>query len=216
VVVFDHVVRNPLLAERGEKGVRAPARTVHNDYTFKSAPRRVRDLLPEEADRLLKNRFAEINVWSAIRGPIESSPLALCDARSLSAEDIVPADLVYRDRAGETFGFLYNPEHRWYYFPRLERNEAILLKCYDSKDDGRARFTAHTSFDDPNSPPNAAPRESIEVRALVSGRSRQPIRPHQASIVHHKVKQTTLRARPQSHDDRVVEPPPLTRAHGGR
>jgi hypothetical protein len=69
----------------------------------------------------------------------------------------------------DTVGFLYNPKHRWYYFPRMERNEMILLKGYDSKDDGRARFTAHTSFDDPNSPPNAAPRESIEVRALVFG-----------------------------------------------
>jgi hypothetical protein len=167
VVIFDYIVRNPLLAERGEKGARSPAKFVHNDYTFKSAPRRVRDLLPEEADRLLKNRFAEINVWRAIRGPIESSPLALCDARSLGTEDIVPIDLVYRDRVGEIYGFLYNPKHRWYYFPRLERSEPILLKCYDSKDDGRARFTAHTSFDDPNSPPNAAPRESIEVRALV-------------------------------------------------
>src|SRR5271163_3122245 len=167
VVIFDHIVRNPLLADRGEKGVRSPAKFVHNDYTFKSAPQRVRDLLPEEADRLLKNRFAEINVWRAIRGPIESSPLALCDARSLGADDIVPTDLVYRERVGETLGFLYNPKHRWYYFPRLERNEAILLKCYDSKDDGRARFTAHTSFEDPSSAPNAAPRESIEVRALV-------------------------------------------------
>ena len=167
VVIFDHIVRNPVLAERGEKGARPPAKIVHNDYSLKSAPRRVRDHLPEEADRLLSNRFAEINVWRAIRGPIESSPLALCDSRSLSAEDIVPTDLVYRERVGETYGFLYNPKHRWYYFPRLERNEAILLKCYDSKDDGRARFTAHTSFDDPSGPPNAAPRESIEVRALV-------------------------------------------------
>ena len=167
VVVFDHIVRNPVLAERGEKGARPPAKIVHNDYSFKSAPRRVRDHLPEEADRLLRNRFAEINVWRAIRGPIESSPLALCDARSLSAEDIVPVDLVYRDRVGETLGFLHNPRHSWYYFPRMTRNEAILLKCYDSKDDGRARFTAHTSFEDPNSPPDAAPRESIEVRALV-------------------------------------------------
>jgi hypothetical protein len=167
VVVFDHIVRNPVLAERGEKGARGPAKFVHNDYSFKSAPRRVRDHLPEEADRLLMNRFAEINVWRAIRGPIESSPLALCDARSLGAEDIVPMDLVYRERVGEVFGFLYNPKHRWYYFPRMERNEAILLKCYDSNDDGRARFTAHTSFEDPNSPPSAAPRESIEVRALV-------------------------------------------------
>jgi hypothetical protein len=167
VVVFDHIVRNPVLAERGEKGARRPAKFVHNDYSFKSAPRRVRDHLPEEADRLLRNRFAEINVWRAIRGPIESSPLALCDARSLGAEDIVPVDLVYRERVGETLGFLYNPKHRWFYFPRMERNEAILLKCYDSRDDGRARFTAHTSFEDPNSPSNAAPRESIEVRALV-------------------------------------------------
>jgi hypothetical protein len=167
VVVFDHIVRNPVLAERGEKGARGPAKFVHNDYSFRSAPGRVRDHLPEEADRLLTNRFAEINVWRAIRGPIESSPLALCDARSLGAEDIVPMDLVYRERVGEIFGFLYNPKHRWYYFPRMERNEAILLKCYDSEDDGRARFTAHTSFEDPNSPSNAAPRESIEVRALV-------------------------------------------------
>jgi hypothetical protein len=167
VLIFDHIVRNPVLAERGEKGARPPAKIVHNDYSLKSAPRRVRDHLPEEADRLLTNRFAEINVWRAIRGPIESSPLALCDSRSLAAQDSVPTDLVYRDRVGEILGFIYNPQHRWYYFPRMERNEAILLKCYDSKDDGRARFTAHTSFEDPNSPPNAAPRESIEVRALV-------------------------------------------------
>jgi hypothetical protein len=167
VVVFDHIVRNPVLAERGEKGARSPATVVHNDYSSKSAPRRVRDLLPEEADRLLRRRFAEINVWRAIRGPIESSPLALCDARSLTPEDVVPMDLLYRERVGEILGFLHNPKHRWYYFPRMERNEAILLKCYDSMDDGRARFTAHTSFEDPNSPPNAPPRESIEVRALV-------------------------------------------------
>src|SRR5271156_5238841 len=167
VVVFDHIVRNPVLAERGEKGARSPAKFVHNDYSLKSAPRRVRDHLPEEAEHLLRNRFAEINVWRAIRGPIESSPLALCDARSLDLEDSVPMDLVYRERVGETLGFLFNPKQRWYYFPRMRRNEAILLKCYDSKDDGRARFTAHTSCEDPNSPPNAAPRESIEVRALV-------------------------------------------------
>jgi len=167
VVIFDHIVRNPVLAERGEKDARPPAKMVHNDYSLQSAPRRVRDHLPEEAERLLRNRFAEINVWRAIRGPIESSPLALCDARSLDAEEVVPIDLVYRERVGEILGFLYSPMHRWYYFPHMQANEAILLKCYDSKDDGRARFTAHTSFEDPNSPPNAAPRESIEVRALV-------------------------------------------------
>jgi hypothetical protein len=168
VVIFDHQVRNLVLAQRGEKNVREYGKAVHNDYTAKSGLRRVRDHLPsEEAEQRLQNRFAEINVWRPIRGPIESTPLALCDARSIQPKDFVPSDLVYRDKVGETYRFLYNPNHRWFYFPRLERNEVILLKCYDSKEDGRARFTAHSAFEDPTSAPDAAPRESIEVRALV-------------------------------------------------
>jgi hypothetical protein len=143
------------------------AKLVHNDYSAKSGPRRLRDHLPaEEADNRLRSRFAEINVWRPIRGPVESTPLALCDARSIDAQDFVRVDLVYRDKVGEGYFFAYNPNHRWFYFPRLE-NEVILLKCYDSKEDGRARFTAHSAFEDPTSPPDLAPRESIEVRALV-------------------------------------------------
>jgi hypothetical protein len=167
VLIFDYVVRCAPKSRQGEKGVREPARIVHNDYSFKSAPRRVRDHLPEEAEELLKHRFAEINVWRAIRGPIQESPLALCGARSIAPQDVVASDLVYPDRVGETYAFTYNPNHSWYYFPQLEPSEVILLKCYDSKEDGRARFTAHTAFNDPTSPPDAAPRESIEVRALV-------------------------------------------------
>ena len=166
-VIFDHVVRCTPKARQGEKGVREPARIVHNDYSFTSAPRRVRDHLPGEAEELLQHRFAEINVWRAIRGPLQESPLALCDARSIAPQDVVASDLVYPDRVGETYAFTYNPKHSWYYFPQLAPDEAILLKCYDSKDDGRARFAAHTAFNDPTSPPDAAPRESIEVRALV-------------------------------------------------
>ena len=168
VVVFDHQVRNLELAKRGEKNAREYGKTVHNDYTAKSGPRRVRDHLPPtEAEERLRNRFAEINVWRPIRGPIESTPLAVCDSSSIDPKDFVAADLVYRDKVGETYRFSYNPNHRWFYFPRLEKNEVILLKCYDSKEDGRARFTAHSAFEDPNSAPDAAPRESIEVRALV-------------------------------------------------
>ncbi len=168
VVIFDHQIRNLELAQRGEKNAREYGKIVHNDYTAKSGPRRVSDHLPAaEASELLKHHFAEINVWRPIRGPIESWPLAVCDARSIDPEDFVPSDLVYPDKVGETYRFTYNPNHRWYYFPRLERSEVILLKCYDSKEDGRARFTAHTAFEDPASPPDAAPRESIEVRALV-------------------------------------------------
>jgi hypothetical protein len=168
VVIFDHQVRCRPMAQRGERGAREYAKVVHNDYTANSGPRRVRDHLPPaEAEELLRHRFAEINVWRPIRGPVESSPLAVCDARSIAPVDFVPSDLVYPDKVGETYRFKHNPNHRWFYFPFLERSEAILLKCYDSKEDGRARFTAHTSFEDPTSLPNAAPRESIEVRALV-------------------------------------------------
>jgi hypothetical protein len=168
VIVFDYQVRNIQLAERGEKNAREYVWMVHNDYTAKSGRRRFLDHLPPaEAEERLRHRFAEVNVWRPIRGPIESTPLAVCDAQSLEPKDFVPTDFIYPDKVGEVYRFSYNPNHRWFYFPRLERNEVILLKCYDSRDDGRARFSAHSAFVDPTSPRDAAPRESIEVRALV-------------------------------------------------
>jgi len=168
VVVFDHQVRNIRLSKQGEKNAREYVWTVHNDYTAKSGPRRVLDHLPAtEAEQRFQHRFAEINVWRPIQGPIESTPLAVCDAQSIEPKDFVPADFIYRDKIGEVYRFTYNPNHRWFYFPRLERDEVILLKCFDSKEDGRARFSAHSAFDDPTTPSDAAPRESIEVRALV-------------------------------------------------
>ena len=167
VHVFDHNVRCRPMAKRGENGAREPVKFAHNDYTLKSGPQRVRDLLPGEADGLLKRRFAEINVWRPIRGPVEESPLAVCDATSMTQQDFVATDLKYRDRTGEVYSVAFNPNHRWFYFPHMQRDEALLLKCYDSADDGRARFTAHTGIDDPTSASDAAPRESIEVRTLV-------------------------------------------------
>jgi len=167
VHVFDHNVRCRPMAKRGENGAREPVKFAHNDYTLKSGPHRVRDLLPAEADGLLKHRFAEINVWRPIRGPVEESPLAVCDASSMTLQDFVATDLKYRDRTGEVYSVAFNPDHRWFYFPRMERDEALLLKCYDSAEDGRARFTAHTGIDDPTSAADAAPRESIEARTLV-------------------------------------------------
>jgi hypothetical protein len=165
--VFDHNVRCRPMAKRGENGAREPVKFAHNDYTLKSGPQRVRDLLPGEADELLKHRFAEINVWRPIRGPVEESPLAVCDAASMTLQDFVATDLKYRDRTGEVYSVVFSPDHRWFYFPRMERDEALLLKCYDSAEDGRARFSAHTGIDDPTSAPDAAARESIEARALI-------------------------------------------------
>jgi len=167
VIAFDHNVRCLPMAQRKENGAREPVKFAHNDYTLKSGPQRVRDLFPTEADELLKHRFAVINVWRPISEPVQESPIAVCDARTIDQSDGVTSDLRYRDRTGEVYSITFNPNHRWFYFPQMRRNEAILLKCYDSTDDGRARFTAHTAFDDPTSPPDAPARESIETRTLV-------------------------------------------------
>ncbi len=133
VLVFDHNVRRGTSAGPAEKGVREPVKYAHNDYTVKSGPQRVRDLLPaDEAEALLKNRFAVINVWRPIRGPVEETPLAVCDARSIAPQDLVPTDLRYPDRTGEVYSLAFNPAHRWFYFPRMRADEVMLLKCYDS------------------------------------------------------------------------------------
>ena len=166
VHVFDHNVRCRPMAKRRENGAQEPVKVAHNDYTLKSGPQRVRDLLPNEAEALIKNRFAVINVWRPIAGPVQESPLAVCDAQSMVQEDFVKHVLRYRDRDGEVYSVAYNPNHRWYYIPNQKKEEVLLLKCYDS-DDNRARFTAHSAFEDPTSPHDAAPRESVEVRTLV-------------------------------------------------
>jgi hypothetical protein len=145
-VIFDHTLRDG-------RAVRADG---------------VRDHLPpHEAEELLKGRVAIVNLWRPIGWTVESSPLALCDARSIALNDVVPSDLIYRDRIGETYAFVFNRGHRWYYFPLMSPDEVLLLKIYNSAGDGVARLTAHTAFDDPSSPPDARPRRSIELRMLL-------------------------------------------------
>jgi hypothetical protein len=166
VVVFDHTVRT---ADRAvERGFRSPVRSVHNDYTEKSGPLRVRDLLPaDEAEARLKKRFAEFNVWRNIApDPVEMAPLGFVDSASIAPGDLAVCDLVYVDRTGEIYQGVYNPGHRWFYFPQMRRNEAALIKCFDSLKDGRARFSLHSAFDDPTSPADAKPRQSIEARTF--------------------------------------------------
>ena len=169
VHVFDHTIRRrvPGLEDSRGGGPRQPTTRVHVDHTARSGPQRVRDLLPDEADALLRGRVQVINLWRPIRGPVKDSPLAFADARSVPFEDLVPSDLVYPDRVGETYSVLHRPDHRWYFVPDLCVDEALLIKCFDSETDGRARFVAHTAFTEPTAPPDAPPRESIELRTLV-------------------------------------------------
>jgi hypothetical protein len=166
VVVFDHTLRTADDEQREARKIREVVRRVHNDYTEWSGPQRVRDLLPDEAEELLKRRFAIVQVWRPIRHPVESFPLAICDARSISPSDFLISERRYPNRVGQTYAITHNPEHRWYYLPRMRREEALVFKVFDSAKDGRARWSAHTAFEDPTSPPNARPRESIEIRTL--------------------------------------------------
>lgn len=164
VVVFDHTLRTGDDADREARKIREPVQRVHNDYTEWSGPQRVRDLLPAEAEQLLTRRMAIVQVWRPIRQPVQSSPLAICDAPTLAPDDLVVSERRYPNRIGQTYAIRYNPHHRWYWFPRMARHEALVFKTYESMTDGRARWTAHTAFEDPTAPADAPPRESIETR----------------------------------------------------
>ena len=166
VHVFDHTLRSGDENEREAKLIREPVLWAHNDYTEWSAPQRLRDLFPEEAETLLARRYAIIQVWRAINRPIQSNPLAIADTASVAFEDLLIAERRYPGRVGQTYRLRYNPAHRWFYFPEMKREEALVFKVFDSEKDGRARFTAHTSFNDPQTPTGAPPRQSIEARAF--------------------------------------------------
>ena len=166
VVVFDLTLRTADDELRESKQIREVVRRVHNDYTEWSAPQRVRDILPDEAEELLKGRFAIIQVWRPIRYPVETNPLTLADAQTLSPADMIVSERRAPGRIGQTYAIKYNPAHKWFWFPRMRREEAYVFKVFDSMKDGRARWTAHTAFDDPTTPPHARPRESIEIRTL--------------------------------------------------
>jgi hypothetical protein len=167
VVIFDHTLRDSAAAP-GRAELREAVRRVHDDQTLDSAPRRVaRHLTADEAEWRLKRRFAIVNFWRPIGGPVLQTPLAVCDARTIEATDLLASDLVYPEWTGETYSVAFNPRHRWYWYPHQLPSEATLLKIYDSATDGPARLTAHTAFDDPASPPNAPPRRSVELRAML-------------------------------------------------
>jgi hypothetical protein len=168
VVVFDHTIRARAPGEpdrRPGTPARQPATRVHDDYTEASAPQRVRDVMGEQAEALLSKRYAFINVWRPIRHAAVDWPLTLCDARSSAPEDFQATALIYPDRTGEVYAATFSPAHRWFYFPAMELDETVLIKCYDSRKDV-ARFVLHTAFADPNTPPGAPLRESIEFRTI--------------------------------------------------
>ncbi len=113
------------------KQIREVVRRVHNDYTEWSAPQRVRDILPDEAEELLKHRFAIIQAWRPIRHPVETYPLAMADAQTLSPSDMIVSERRAPGRIGQTYAIKFNPAHKWYWFPRMRREEAYVFKVFE-------------------------------------------------------------------------------------
>lgn len=176
VVVYDHTRRSSDGAQRVKHDWRDPVPLPHSDYTDASAAQRMRDVFGDDADDRLTRRFAIVNVWRSMTGPIEQWPVAVCDARSVnddlmhkivrSAPHRTEPSFEY-SRSSETRHASYDANHRWFHFPRMTRNEALLFKNYDTLRDGTARYALHSAFDDPTSPPDPAPRESIESRCFL-------------------------------------------------
>ncbi len=165
VHVFDHNFRSHSVTNPGTSD-RLPVVWVHNDYTEKSAPRRIRELLPDRADELLAKRYCFINLWRPVTRPVEESPLAICSATSVEQSDFVTLALRYEDRDGQVYFARHNPNHQWHYLSGMRPDESVLLKCFDSAEDGRCRYTMHSAFVDPTSAADAIPRESIEARTI--------------------------------------------------
>ncbi|EKM75015.1 hypothetical protein AGABI1DRAFT_116593 [Agaricus bisporus var. burnettii JB137-S8] len=170
VVLFDHThrLRRPGEPETSSER-RQPVSLAHVDQTTAASIIRVRRHLPEEADTLLKRRFQIINLWRPIENPALDWPLALCDFRSVDMEsDLFPVTTLFPTHTGETMAVKYNPKHQWKYQHGTTPDEVVLIKCFDSIQDGSvAVLTPHTGFQDPTTPPDAPFRESIELRALV-------------------------------------------------
>jgi len=210
VAAFDHNVRSASGKQskrrvEGGQQVQGPAHIVHGDYTLTSAPQRLRDLTkppskndtlrtvlaegeslldPAAVERALATgRFAIINLWRNIaKEPVATHPMALCDAISVSPEDLVVFEIHYADRVGENYFAKHSEKHQWYFYPAMTQDEALLIKQWDSagamaRSDGAkgdavaldtpCTFSFHTAFEDPSTPPDAPDRWSIEVRCMV-------------------------------------------------
>jgi hypothetical protein len=167
VVVFDHTIRLTDDDSQRVAGARPTVKGVHNDYTERSAPVRLREIVGDaEAERRMQKRWAIIQVWRPIRGAVMIDPLGICDGRSIPHKGFIRVERRYKYRTGEVYHIAYDPNHQWFWFPQMNRNEALVFKVFDSDASKLSRFTAHSAFDDPGTPADAPPRESIETRTF--------------------------------------------------
>ena len=149
-----------------------PARYPHADNTDASAVElaELMAMFIDDLDLGAYARSAMYNVWRTFSPPPQDFPLAVCDAQSMTAADEVTVTAITQElRSGEivhdTTGYVYNPAHRWNYYPDMTIDEVIVFKSHDS-DPSRAKRVAHSAFTDPTCPPGVPTRASVEMRAL--------------------------------------------------
>lgn len=146
-----------------------PARFIHVDCSDTAAAMFAERSRPQGESRRMR-RFAHYNIWRTFSGPPQDVPLAVCDARSVGREDLVPADAVFDVVGRPEWSFeglvvRFSPEHRWLYFSNMTRDEVIVFKTNDASPDEPSQVP-HSAFDDPTCPPGVPPRASIEMRAI--------------------------------------------------
>jgi len=162
VVTFDHLVRKRPRA--GSMAVQ-PGSRVHVGYTQASGRHRVRDLLGWRTAMLGGRRAAIINVWRPISHPACDLHVAVCDARTVAPEDLVPTDVRCAGQIGEVCYVAHNDAQRWVYVPDLRPDEALMFKCWDSSPTV-AGCVPHAAFEDRSLPLQAPQREGVEFRTL--------------------------------------------------
>ena len=135
---------------------------MHIDYTDYSGPKRAIEILGKEKyNKILDSggRIVQLNVWRPINGPVKRSPIAFADASTIPKEDLVATDQIFYDRVWEIYHLLYSDKQKWKWVSLMADNEVLLLKGWDTLNDGRARYTPHGSFLLPEQKDSDPPRE---------------------------------------------------------
>jgi hypothetical protein len=144
-----------------------PARFVHIDATRRAAGLIV-DNVAGEGKRDHYRRTAIFNVWRAISPAPHNTPLALCDQRTIAAEELVVGTTVTVGGPQEGTPYLTSmptADQRWHYYSDLAKDEAIIFKGIDL-DEAAPLGCMHSAFDHPHPAPDAIPRSSVEVRVI--------------------------------------------------
>jgi len=161
-------------ADAPRSDVSNPARRVHADFSPAEFGEEIRHRLTREAieriadGRKLKRWFG-LNAWQTYSAPPYDTPLAVCDIRTMTLDDLVIGTGSAPSNPGLKLDlslFSYSPAHRWYYYSQMAPDEVLVFQGIDSAERGNWRIVPHTAIDNPLCPAGSAPRCSVEMRTM--------------------------------------------------